>query len=281
MPESYNISVIIPTFNRKHLVKRAIQSVFDQTLQPHEIIIIDDGSKDGTDQLIKQEFPTVKYISQENSGISSARNIGIKESTGYWIAFLDSDDEWLSKKLEMQVDALKKNLEYKICHTNEIWIRNGIRVNPKDKHQKFGGHIFEKCLPLCIISPSSVLIKKTVFEEYGVFDPSLPACEDYDMWLRICAFLPVLYLDKLLLKKYGGHEDQLSQKYWGMDRFRITALEKAISNQMFDQNKRKAALEMLLKKLEIFITGANKRGKIESEIKVYLDKLERYKKFSF
>ena len=281
MPVTIKISVIIPTFNRKDLVKRAIQSVLNQTIPPIEIIVIDDGSKDGTDQLIKGEFPQVKYFRKANSGISSARNLGIKKSVGNWIAFLDSDDEWLPKKLELQMKSIQENPEYQICHTNEIWIRNGKRVNPKDKHQKFGGHIFEKCLPLCVISPSSVLINKDTFGEYGLFDTALPACEDYDLWLRICAFLPVLYLDEPMLKKYGGHKDQLSQKYWGMDRFRIISLEKVINNKMIDQSKRKSALEMLVTKLKIFITGAKKRGKKESEIKEYNEKLEYYKIYSF
>jgi glycosyltransferase involved in cell wall biosynthesis len=276
MPDLINTSVIIPTFNRKELVKRAIQSVLNQTLQPQEIIVIDDGSNDGTQSIVKNKYPQIKYFWQVNSGISSARNLGIRTSTGNWIAFLDSDDEWLPNKLEYQYTALSKYPEYKICHTNEIWIRKDKRVNPMDKHQKFGGYIFQKCLPLCVISPSSALINKQVFEQFGLFDTALPACEDYDMWLRVCAFLPVLYLEKPLLKKYGGHSDQLSQKYWGMDRFRIIALEKVVNNDFINQNDKKAALEMLLNKLNIFINGAINRGKNKSEFKEYVSKLEYY-----
>ena len=280
MPDSIKISVIIPTFNRAILVKRAIRSVLNQSFQPYEIIVIDDGSTDGTSEFIKTEFPQIKYFWQKNSGVSVARNLGIQKSKGNWLAFLDSDDEWLPKKLEMQTNALHENPEYKICHTNEIWIRNEKRVNPKDKHQKSGGFIFEKCLPLCVISPSSVLIKKEIFKEFGLFNTTLPACEDYDMWLRICAFLLVLYLEELLLKKYGGHDDQLSQKYWGMDRFRIIALEKVLSNKTIGRKNRNAALEMLLKKLKIFINGAYKRKKNPSEIKEFIDNIQnKLKKF--
>jgi len=280
MTEIINISVIIPTFNRKDLVTRAIESVVNQTLQPYELIVIDDGSTDGTSEIIKSEFPQIKYIWQENTGISNARNLGIQNSKGNWIAFLDSDDEWLPKKLEYQFNAIQPNSEFQIFHTNEIWIRNGKRVNPKNKHQKYGGHIFEKCLPLCVISPSSVLIKKDIFKKYGLFDTALPACEDYDMWLRICAFLPVYYLEEPLLKKYGGHNDQLSKKFWGMDRFRIAAIEKAVNNNLIEKNKRKSALNMLLTKLEIFINGAQKRSKEGSEIKYFKDKLEFYNNYS-
>lgn len=276
MLDQFNISVIIPTFNRRQLLGRAIESVLKQTYSPMEIIVIDDGSNDGTRELIKNKYPEVKYIYQDNSGISSTRNLGINKSTGNWIAFLDSDDEWLPGKLQSQIEALIQNPEFKICHTNEIWIRNGRRVNPKKKHQKFGGKIFKKCLPLCVISPSSVLIHKSVFHEFGYFDTNLPACEDYDMWLRICAFLPVLYIPDELIIKYGGHDDQLSHKYWGMDRFRIQALDKIVNNPKINKNQRAAAKDMLVHKLEIFMTGAKKRKRTEIELSALLNKYQNY-----
>ncbi len=277
MKDLFKISVVIPTYNRKSLLKNAIDSVLKQKYSPKEIIIIDDGSDDGTEKLICREYPQIKYVWQDNSGISSARNLGIEQSTGDWIAFLDSDDEWLPNKLENQVYELNNYPDYQICHTNEIWIRNGRRVNQKEKHQKFGGYIFEKCLPLCAISPSSVLIHKKVFDKYGLFDTSLPACEDYDMWLRICAFLPVLYIEKPLIYKYGGHPDQLSRKHWGMDRFRISALEKIVNNPDIEKDNRIVAQKMLIKKLEIFINGAQKRAKTKSDITEYIKKLKHYK----
>lgn len=255
------VSVIIPTFNRKNILSRAINSVLKQTRSADEIIIVDDGSNDGTDQLIATNYPDIRYISQENRGISSARNKGIEIATGNWIALLDSDDEWLPQKLNRQISAIQKQPEFGICHTNEIWIRHGKRVNPMQKHAKYGGFIFSKCLPLCVISPSSVLIKRNIFNEYGFFDESLPVCEDYDMWLRICAFMPVLYLEEPLIKKYGGHADQLSKKHWGMDRFRIIALEKLIMDPALSTGYRAKAIKKLIEKLSIYITGAKKRGK--------------------
>jgi GT2 family glycosyltransferase len=151
-----------------------------------------------------------------------------------WIAFLDSDDEWLPHKLERQCEALERHPQYRFCHTDEIWIRRGRRVNPMKKHAKHRGYIFDQCLPLCVISPSSALIHRDLFDRYGTFDPELPVCEDYDLWLRICAREPVLYVDEALLLKFGGHEDQLSQAYWGMDRFRIRALENLIRSGALD-----------------------------------------------
>mgnify|MGYP005725567305 CR=1 FL=1 len=278
-----DISVIVPTFNRATTLPRAIQSVLNQTFTPVEIIVVDDGSTDNTQKLVEENFPSVHYIFQKNQGVSSARNTGIKQTKGEWPAFLDSDDEWLPAKLEKQIKALKKHsktgtnknfqLEYLICHTNETWIRNGKRVNQKKKHQKFGGFIYQKCLPLCVISPSSVIIHRSVFEDVGLFDESLPACEDYDLWLRICAKYPVLYLEEPLINKYGGHADQLSQSIWGLDRYRIMALEKSIESNMLNEEDYLAAQNMLIEKLEIFIQGAEKRGNLENT-KYYMEKLE-------
>ena len=168
-----NVSVIIPTYNRKNLLKRALHSVSNQTFVPKEIIVVDDGSSDGTKDWVLERFPDVRYIYQDNSGVSSARNSGIKEAIGSWIAFLDSDDEWMSNKLEQQKGIINSSQEAWLCHTNEIWIRNGVRVNQMKKHQKYGGNVFENCLDICRISPSSVLIKKEVFEMVGLFDESL------------------------------------------------------------------------------------------------------------
>ena len=245
------ISVIIPTYNRAHLLPRALDSILSQSCLPNEIIVVDDGSTDDTSVLMPSVYPEIVFIQQSNTGVSCTRNVGIKRASGDWIAFLDSDDEWFPEKLEVQMNALYKNPELKICHTNEIWIRNGTRVNPKKKHEKFGGWIFQKCLPLCCISPSSVIIHKSIFNEVGLFDDSLLVCEDYDLWLRITARNPVLYIEKPLLRKYGGHNDQLSRKYWGMDRFRIKSLEKIIYSKELSESDENAAKKMLTEKIHI------------------------------
>ncbi len=270
-----NISVIIPTYNRCELLRRALLSVFAQTLLPIEVVIIDDGSTDGTNAMLRQEFPAVSYYCQENNGVSSARNLGIKHTTGDWLAFLDSDDEWLPEKLARQVVALVANPDSKICHTEEIWIRNGVRVNPAKKYAKTGGWIFTQCLPLCALSPSTVIIHRSVFTAIGLFDTSLPVCEDYDLWLRITANYPVLLIEEPQIKKYGGHEDQLSQQLWGMDRFRITALQKIIDSGQLTNENQQAAVNMLLKKAEIYLNGVIKRGKTE-EIHYYQQLIKRY-----
>lgn len=191
-----NISVIVPTHNRAQLLARALQSVVTQATPPMEVIVVDDGSNDGTEEVVCTRFPEVQYIRQNNQGVSNTRNRGIEAARGDWLAFLDSDDEWLPQKLTSQKEMLAANPQYKICHTDEIWIRNGTRVNAMKKHTKAGGFIFERCLPLCVVSPSSVLIHRSVFDEVGLFNEDLPTCEDYDLWLRICARFPVLYVDR-------------------------------------------------------------------------------------
>jgi|TARA_B100001079_G_scaffold252585_1_gene245825 glycosyltransferase involved in cell wall biosynthesis len=270
-----DISVIIPTFNRAHTLPRALDSVMVQTLQSMEIIIVDDGSTDETNAVLA-DYPGLCIISQDNRGVSAARNVGIEKAGGEWLAFLDSDDEWLKEKLEKQWDAIC-NDDKLICHTEEIWIRNGQRVNPMKKHQKYGGLIYEKCLPLCVISPSSVMIHKTVFNDVGNFDETLEVCEDYDLWLRICSKYPVLFVDEPLIVKYGGHDDQLSRKHWGMDRFRAKALEKMIASGASNDEDEKATVNMLIQKCEIIINGMKKRGK-DVEAMEWEEKLKKYKK---
>ena len=268
-----DISVIIPTYDRAHTLPQAIASVLNQTLKPREVIVVDDGSTDNTKEVLSH-YPGIIIIDQKNNGVSSARNAGIEQANGEWLAFLDSDDEWLPVKLEKQWAAIC-NDDKLICHTEEIWIRNGQRVNPMKKHQKFGGMIYEKCLPLCVISPSSVMIHQSVFNDIGVFDESLEVCEDYDLWLRICSKYSTLFISEPLIVKYGGHEDQLSRKYWGMDRFRIQAMEKILSFEELSAEDEKATVDMIVQKCEIIINGMQKRGK-DDEAKEWQEKMKSY-----
>ncbi len=249
--------------------------MYSQTLLPAEVAVIDDGSTDGTEAMLRKEFPQASYFYQENLGVSAARNLGIQQTTGDWLAFLDSDDEWLPEKLAKQKAALADNTEYKVCHTEENWIRNGVQVDVPKKYAKTGGWMFSDCLPLCAMSPSTTLIHRSVFADIGLFDTQLPACEDYDLWLRITAKYPVLLLEQPQINKRGGHDDQLSGAYWGMDRFRISALQKIIDAGQLSEQNRQAAVAMLLKKSGIYLNGVSKRGKIE-EADYYRQLIERY-----
>ncbi len=269
------ISVIIPTFNRADKLKQAIDSVFAQTFTNFELIVIDDGSTDSTRDFIEKYQDRLRYFYQENQGPAAARNTGIRNARGRYIAFLDSDDLWLKNKLAEQVKIFDEHPEIKICHTEEIWIRNGLRVNPKKIHKKYGGWIYQRCLPLCVISPSSVVIHRDVFEKVGLFDESMIVCEDYDLWLRVCHFFPVAFIEKPLIIKYGGHADQLSRKFWGMDRFRVRALEKMLQNYKLSPEDWNKTVAMLQKKCDILINGFEKRNNIE-EAKKYRKLKQKY-----
>ena len=273
-----NISVVIPTYNRKELLKRSIDSVINQTIKPSEIIIVDDGSNDGTEAMVKKKYDSLKLIKQKNKGASAARNSGIKASSGEWICFLDSDDEWKNDKLEKQIIAVANNSDYKFFHSNEIWIKNGKRINQKKKHKKYGGDIFKKCLDMCRISPSSVLIDKSIFEEVGFFNENLVVCEDYELWLRICDKYEVFFIDEPLIIKHGGHQDQLSYSIDSIEYHRIKALEYLLSTSLSKEN-RDYTIQMLISKISIYLNGLIKRGK-KHEIAVYEEKIKFWNKFS-
>ena len=254
------VSVVIPTFNRCESVLKAIASVQQQSLPAAQIVVVDDGSTDNTVEQIRLRFPDVQLLRQDNAGVSSARNLGMRASTQPWIALLDSDDRWFNNKLEIQMNAIAANEGCVLCHCDEIWIRNGTRVNPMNKHRKRGGFIFEHCLPLCAISPSAVVMRRSLLEHLGWFDESLPACEDYDLWLRICSQHPVLFVDQALLEKTGGHEDQLSRKHWGMDRFRLQALAKLLRSNTLSAEQQQLAQTVFSRKFGILVKGAKKRN---------------------
>ena len=263
--DSPKVSVIVPTYNRADRLERALNSIVSQTYQDFELIVVDDGSTDKTYQLMKS-FPKAQYFYiKKNSGVSKARNVGLAFAKGELICFLDSDDLWKEKKIQIQSLWLENNKDSQICYTDEIWVRNGVRVNPMNRHRKYSGDIFRHCLGLCIVSPSSVMIRAKLFDEIGNFDESLPACEDYDLWLRIASKYAFHFIEEPLIIKYGGHSDQLSRKYWGMDRFRVVALKKLLDQNSLDKEKLKLTRSVFLEKCSILIKGFEKRGKKEDE----------------
>ncbi len=262
------ISVIIPTYNRADFLKEAVQSVLNQHYfrdqdkeRRFEIIVVDDGSTDTTAEVVRSFACDISYVYQENRGVSAARNLGLQHARGDFIAFLDSDDLWKRGKIGIQMSLMNTVSHAMMCYTEEIWIRNGVFVNPKKRHRKYSGWIFDKVLPLCLISLSSALFRREVFEMIGSFDEDLPVCEDYDFGIRLAHRYAVHFLTRPLIVKRGGHADQLSQKYWGMDRFRIRALEKALSLDL-SPGERDLVRREIVKKSRVLINGLSKRGKI-------------------
>ena len=274
MKQKPQISVIIPTFNRGWILKEAVDSVLSQHCTDFELIVVDDGSTDNTLALLQTYKGSLNVLRQENRGVSAARNLGIENSCGQYIAFLDSDDLWLPEKLSFQLEFFVLHREALICQTEEMWIRNGVRVNPGKKHKKISGHIFEQSLALCLVSPSAVMMDRRLFEETGMFDENLPACEDYDLWLRTTLKYPVFLLDKPLVIKRGGHADQLS-KAPGLDKYRIASILKLLQSNRLSNSRYKKAVKMFQKKCKIYGTGCAKRGRYD-EAEYYHKLAEQY-----
>jgi glycosyltransferase involved in cell wall biosynthesis len=262
-------SVIIPTFNRRDFLEKAARSVLSQTCGDFELIIVDDGSTDGTQDLIGSfNDSRLKYVFQSNRGVSSARNRALEMARGRFMAFLDSDDRWKPEKLERSLWHIEHSPKISVFHTNEVWYRKGRLLAQKKKHAKPSGHVYEKALALCCISISTAVVEKSVLEETGRFDESLEACEDYDLWLRITNRYEVRLIPEELTIKDGGRPDQLSSKVWGLDRFRIKALEKMLHSGSLQEKHRAATVMELRKKCGIFSAGCKKHGK-HNEAEIY------------
>jgi len=273
------VSVIIPTYNRGWILEEAVDSVLSQDFYNFELIVVDDGSEDNSSDILASYGDRIKVIKQENKGVSSARNRGIASSSGRYIAFLDSDDLWLPGKLSAQLAFFESNPGALICQTEEIWVKNGKRVNPGKRHKKMSGFYFEKALELCMVSPSAVMVKKNLFDMAGLFDETLPACEDYDMWLRVNCRHPIYLIDTPLIIKRGGHHDQLSGMH-SLDKYRIQSIIKLIENRLLSGDQQKLAIKVLEGKCRVYSDGCLKRGRIDEAL-YYIEITESYNLANF
>ena len=271
MPE---VSVIIPTFNRSTMILRALSSVLAQDHPSFEVIVVDDGSTDDTRVNIPRDKRVSLVVHPTNRGVSAARNTGIRYSSGRLVAFLDSDDYWMPEKLSRQAGFFAARPAAVACQTGERWIRKGRRVNPGLRHAKPSGDIFLRSLELCVVSPSAVMLKRSVLDEVGLFDEHLPACEDYDLWLRIGCRYPVHLLPGELTVREGGRSDQLSASFPGMDLFRIRSLVKVIETCPLSPARHTAALDVLERKSAVYASGCMKRGRIREALAI-LDLTQR------
>lgn len=255
-------SIVVPTFNRLGPLSRAVDSVLRQSFGDFELIVVDDGSTDGTQDFIRgYGDQRLKYFQRPHEGVAKARNFGADQARGEWLCFLDSDDVWRRHKLSEQIRYHAANRDMLISQTDDVWIRNSVRVNKMKKHAAREGDIFKDSLKLCLICCSSVMMKKSLFEETGGFDETLPTCEDYDLWLRITAKYPVGFVPKPLVTKFGGHADQLSKKFPVMDSYRILALEKLLRSGTLAAEQALWAEDELGRKRAIVMSGTSRRNK--------------------
>jgi glycosyltransferase involved in cell wall biosynthesis len=254
------VSVIIPTYNRAGLVRQALASVKAQTYRDFEIVVVDDGGTDGTYEALAADQELRVQRHPRRRGVAAARNTGVAAARGEWLAFLDSDDLWLPDKLARQILLLESQPELLICQTEETWVRRGVRVNKPATHRQVAGRIFLPSLRRCMISPSAVMLHRRLLQDHGAFDATLPAAEDYDLWLRLTWRYEVGLVDEPLVIKRGGHPDQLSRQ-WGIDRFRIQALVKLLAEPDLPEAYARAARQTLVAKCAIYAQGCHKRGR--------------------
>jgi glycosyltransferase involved in cell wall biosynthesis len=257
------VSVIIPTYNRCAMLLEAIDSVLAQSATTFELIVIDDGSTDGIAEHLTPLAKTIRFERIEHSGPAAARNRGVALARAPLIAFLDSDDLWAPTKLERQLAFMRANPGRAISQTNEIWIRNGRRVNPGLRHRKRAGDIFIDSLRTCLISMSATMMRTDLFRSLGGFDEMMDAAEDYDLWLRILIDHEAGLLDEPLVTRRGGHRDQTSATTPAIDRFRILALTKLLADDRLSAVRRNAVVEVLDEKCRIYACGLARRGRID------------------
>ncbi len=277
-PMNPEVSVVIPAYNRRRMLCDAINSVIAQTQAAWELIVVDDGSTDGTfDDLRCGEMarvlstapPACRIVLERTArrGVAAARNRGAALASAPYIAFLDSDDLWMPDKLRRQLAYMRSHPQYPLVQTQEVWMRDGRRMNPGRRHQKRAGDIFEPSLRVCLISCSATMMSAALFREMGGFDERMRACEDYDLWLRILSAHPVGLLDEALVTRRAGHPDQLSAGP-ALDRFRIRALVKLLAGCELTPAREKAVAQVLAEKCAIYGNGLKRRGRM-AEFDIY------------
>ncbi len=273
------VTVIIPTYNRSGFISGAVKSVITQSYPHIDLIIVDDGSTDDTREkvtgLSRQGSVPVRYIYQDNRGPSAARNTGIRAAQSDYICFLDSDDSFLPDKISLQLKRLTST-GMKISHTREIWYRDGVHLNQKKKHQPPEGAIFRNCLRMCVVGMSTVMVHRELFQQYGLFDESLPCCEDYDFWLRVSTGEQFHLVNTPLTRKDGGRQDQLSVIYrMGMDKFRIRSIANLLDSGSLSEKQSALAVDELKRKCRIYGNGCLKHGRTD-EGAYYLQLPDKY-----
>jgi glycosyltransferase involved in cell wall biosynthesis len=270
------LSVIIPTYNNDRYIQRAISSLLEQSFKDFEIIIVDDGSTDDTRDIVKAYGDSIRYIYQENKGLAGARNTGIDVSNGELLAFLDADDWFAKKNLETKVSFLEKNPDAVWVYSDWQFVdaqgnhldRGSTRFKFADK--KVDGYVFAELLyNRNFISPCAVVIKKSVLEEVGCFDPQVVCQEDWDLWLRLSLRYPCNYIDEALVYVFD-RPHSLSKDFtkWAYgNAFIVDKLENLIPH---DFERRKQALARLQADKHTFLARVFiKKGQIKNGLRAY------------
>jgi len=203
-----SLSVIIPTYNRAHMVGHAIQSVLDQTYQDFEIVVVDDASKDNTEEVVKSfNDKRVRYIKHErNEGVAAARNTGIKATKSKYVAFQDSDDEWLPEKLEKQMVGFRTaSSNIGVVYTAFLRIEGDKETYiPSPESTPKEGDIYDSLVRGNFVATPAAVVKRECFAKAGMFDEGIPCLEDWELWLRISKYYHFKCIDQPLTIAYSG-----------------------------------------------------------------------------
>lgn len=272
------VSAIIPVFNREHLLERAARSVVTQALPPGwqlELIMVDDGSTDGTAGVAAQIATgddRARIVSVPHCGMAGAvRNWGVREARGSLLAFLDSDDMWLPGKLASQIPL--HSHEVLFSHTRERWVDQGREISQNSRRfrrWRRDGEIFPDALQRCIVGPSTVVMDRRLWNATGGFREDLEIAEDYEYWLRVTAVTPVAYLAVEFTEKHAGHPGQLSRKYDHIEIFRLHGLRDLVTSRWFARHTSEGYQELaeteLARKAAIYARGCRRRGRTEEAL---------------
>lgn len=230
------VSVIIPSYNSAQYIGEAIESVFAQTYRDFEIIVVDDGSIDDTKEVLSPYINRIVYLFQVNGGVAKARNAGIRNAQGEYIAFLDADDVWFSEKLELQMKHLDSYPDAVLVYSDYSAFDNNGKALRKRKKEKYAGNIFYQLIKENFIPTSTVVMKKEYFNKIGSFDESIEIAEDWDLWLRIARRYSICYFDKPLMK-YKIHNDNMTNNIYKMLKNELLVLDKLFSGRVLSNKE--------------------------------------------
>jgi glycosyltransferase involved in cell wall biosynthesis len=296
-------SVVVPTCNKREQVAQALQSALAQTYRNFEIAIVDDGSTDGTPAHVFRTFGaepkaidivshlnpaalrpffhhfvhdgvTFKYHYHTNRGLAAARNRGIRHARGSYVAFLEAEDRWDPTHLETQLAFLEANQGARISRVGEHPGRTCPRGRRPGRAERASGWLFASALENCPASISCAVIHRSCFTECGAFDENLPACEDYDLWLRLSARFPIYYVDGPEVV-HRSPRAEISPHAWTWDRFRVYALEKSFQSGHLDPEQRFLVSQEIVRRCERLVDGF-RRQKSEERANFYERKRRRF-----
>jgi glycosyltransferase involved in cell wall biosynthesis len=242
MGKEVKVSVVIPTYNCVQFVTEAIDSVLNQTFKDFEILVVDDGSKDETREVLTEKYGTsIQYLYKENGGVSSARNFGIEKAKGKYIAFLDADDVWMPEKLEKQASALEGNPEIKACYSSFFLCDEKLNPGKINLSERKANALTDLLLIGNVVAtPSTVIAEKGLFQQVGGFDHELSQCADWEMWIRLATKTEFIYINEPLLR-YRQHDSNMSKNAALLEKDSVLLIEKgfALPNLPIDLKEKK------------------------------------------